>query len=128
RFVGAWEHHEAKVTEGLAQRYREGVGVRLALPDLTIEALGWNNDGALRRPGAATALARQPTDHWTVGAAAAYFAGDTPLRAVLNQITANSVGGGVTYTWHESRSLRVSGQYYDFSDGNRRKSAALTFN
>jgi len=33
----------------------------------------------------------------------------------------------VTYAWHESRSLAIGVSGYDFSDGNRRKTAHLTF-
>jgi biofilm PGA synthesis protein PgaA len=128
RFIGAWEWADAKVTEGLARRYREGAGVELALPDLTIELMGWNNDGAIAQPGADAAVTWQPSDHWTFGVDAAYFAADTPLRAVLNQITANSAGATVEYAWNESRSARLRASWYDFSDGNRRRSASLTFN
>jgi biofilm PGA synthesis protein PgaA len=128
RFIGAWEHYEAKVTEGIAQRYREGAGVELALPDLSVEAIGWNNDGSLSRPGGDIGVTWQPSDHWTFAVQAALFTGETPLRAVLNGIYANSAGGSVQYTWHENRSLRVSGEWYDFSDGNRRESVGVTFN
>jgi biofilm PGA synthesis protein PgaA len=128
RFFGAWDHFEAKVAEGIAQRYREGAGVELALPDITAEVTGWNNDGALSRPGGDMDLTWQPGDHWTFTVQAALFTGETPLRAVLNGIYANSVGGSVQYTWDASRSLRLSGEWYRFSDGNRRQSAGLVFN
>ena len=127
RFVGTWEHHTAEVTEGRALRYRYGAGVELALPDLTVEAIGWNNEGDISRLGASLSVAWQPTDHWRYDLGAEYFAGDTPLRAVLNDITANSASVGVTYTWHESRSLAVGVSGYDFSDDNRRGQAHLTF-
>jgi hypothetical protein len=78
RFIGAWEWADAKVTEGRARRYREGAGVELALPDLTIELMGWNNDGAIAQPGADAAVTWQPSDHWTFGVDAAYFAPTRP--------------------------------------------------
>ena len=57
RFIGAWEHHTAKVTEGRALRYRYGAGVELALPDLTVEAIGWSNEGDISQLGASLAVA-----------------------------------------------------------------------
>ena len=80
-----------------------------------------------RRPGASLAIAWKPTDHWRFDLGAKILAGDTPLRAVLNDITANSANIGVTYAWHESRSLAVGVSGYDFSDGNRRAAAHLYF-
>ena len=127
RFIGAWEHHTAEVTEGRALRYRSGAGFELALPDLTVETIGWSNEGDISQLGASLAVAWQPTDHWRFDLGAEYFAGDTPLRAVLNDITANSASVGVTYAWHESRSLAVGVSGYDFSDGNRRAAAHLNF-
>jgi biofilm PGA synthesis protein PgaA len=126
RFFAAWEYHEAQVTEGLAQRWSEGLGVRASFPDLSLGAVGWQNDGDLSKPGADIDATWQPTDHWTFGAAASRFARDTPLRAVLNQISADSLSASVQYAWHESRSLRISGAQYDFSDGNLRQSLDLS--
>jgi len=128
RFIGAWERSDAKVTEGLALRYRGGAGLELRLPDLTGQVMGWHNDGSLSQPSADAAVTWQPTDHWIFALDGSYFAADTPLRAVLNQITANSAGGSVQYVWHESRSLRFYARWYDFSDGNQRKSGGLMFN
>jgi biofilm PGA synthesis protein PgaA len=128
RFIGAWERSDAKVTEGTALRYREGAGLELELPDVTATIMGWQNDGSLSQPGADAAVTWQPTDHWVFALDGSYFAADTPLRAVLNQITANSAGGSVRYAWHESRSLRFYARFYDFSDGNRREAAGLMFN
>ncbi|MFL6528752.1 MAG: poly-beta-1,6 N-acetyl-D-glucosamine export porin PgaA [Chthoniobacterales bacterium] len=128
RFIGAAERYDAHVTEGWALRYRVGAGVELALPDLSVELMGWQNNGDISQPGADAVLAWQPTDHWTFGLDGSYFAIDTPLRAVLHDITANSAGGSVRYIWNESRSLRFNAHWYDFSDGNNRTSAGLNFN
>jgi biofilm PGA synthesis protein PgaA len=127
RVIAGWERDDAKVTEGLALRYREGAGVELQLADWTASVIGWQNDGSISRQSIDAAVAWQPTDHWSFGLDGSSFAPDTPLRAVLNQITAESVGGSIQYAWNESRSLRFYGRYYDFSDGNQRKSGGLTF-
>lgn len=128
RFIGAWERYEAHVTEGWALRYREGVGVELALPDVSGEVMAWQNNGDLSQAGADAFLAWEPSDHWTFTLDGSYYAVDTPLRATLYGITANSAGGSVRYAWNESRALRINARWYDFSDGNRRTSAGLTFN
>lgn len=127
RFIGAWEYHTAKVTEGWALRYRSGAGFELALPDFTVVAIGWDNEGDISKQGASLAAVWVPTDHWRFDIGAEYFAGDTPLRAVLNGITSNSASIGATYNWDESRSLAVGVSGYDFSDDNRRAQAHLTF-
>ena len=127
RLVAGWEYHQADVTEGLAQRYREGVGFEWRLPDFTLEAIFWYNHGSLAKPGGSVAVRWAPTDHWTFRGEAEKFAADTPLRAVLNGITADLVGVGVEYAWHESRSLALGAQWYDFSDDNDRQAVTLTF-
>ena len=127
RLVAGWEYHQADVTEGLAQRYREGAGCEWRLPDFTLEAMFWYNHGSLDKPGGSVAVRWTPTDHWTFRAEAEKFAAGTPLRAVINGITADLVGAGVEYAWHESRSLALGAQWYPFSDGNDRQAVALTF-
>jgi len=69
-------------------RYRSGAGFELALPDLTVEAIGWNNEGDISQLGASLAVALAADRPLALRSRAEYFAGDTPLRAVLNGITA----------------------------------------
>ena len=127
RLVAGWEYHQADVTEGLAQRYREGVGFEWRLPDFTLEAIFWYNHGSLAEPGGSVAARWAPTDQWTFRGEAERFAADTPLRAVLNGVTADLVGVGVEYAWNESRALALGAQWYDFSDDNDRQAVTLTF-
>ena len=57
RLVAGWEYYQADVTEGLAQRYREGVGFEWRLPDFTLEAIFWYNHGSLAKPGGLSSVA-----------------------------------------------------------------------
>lgn len=127
RIILGFEYHEAQVLEGTAQRYREGVGFDLRLPDFALEAMFWYNNGSLSQPGGSLAASWSPTDHWTFRGEAEIFAADTPLRAVLSGITANMAGGGIQYDWNESRSLALGAQWYGFSDGNDRYAIDLAF-
>lgn len=127
RFIGGWEHHRAETADGPALRYRFGAGVQLALPDLRVAVIGWDNEGDVSQPGGSLAVVWTPTDHWRFDLGAESFASDTPLRAVRHDITADSASFGVTYTWHESRSLAGGVSGYDFSDGNRRTAAHINF-
>jgi len=125
-FVAGGEYHEADVLEGRAERIRSGAGFEWRLPDFGLRAIAWSNQGSLTENGASVSARWMPDDHWTISAAAEKFAEDTPLRAVLNGITADSASAAMEYAWHESRSLRLAAQAYDFSDGNRRRSGSLT--
>jgi biofilm PGA synthesis protein PgaA len=127
RGIAAWDYGVAKVPEGIGRRYREGGGAQLALPDLTLEALGWANQGDINRGGASASVTWEPTDNWRFDGGAEYFTGDTPLRAVLNDIYANMASFGVTYQWHEGQSLSLGVKGYEFTDGNRRVAVDLNF-
>src|SRR5262245_10008255 len=61
-----------------------------------------------------------PDDHWSVYAAGEIFADSTPLRALKNGVTADSVEAGAGYRFHESREVEVAWRFTDFSDGNAR--------
>jgi Flp pilus assembly protein TadD len=127
RLLGVYEFHQAEVTEGTALRFRQGAGLEWRLPDFTVEGIFWYNEGSLQRPGGSVAARWAPTDHWTFRGAGEIFAADTPLRAVINGVTADRLGGSMQYTWDDSRSLALGVQWYDFSDANQREAATLTF-
>ena len=93
RFIGAWEDHTAQVTEGWALRYRSGAGFELALPISPSRRSAGATKATSRELGASLAVVWLPTDHWRFDLGAEDFAGDTPMRAVLNGITANPRAG-----------------------------------
>jgi biofilm PGA synthesis protein PgaA len=127
RLVGGYEYHLSEVTEGIATRFRQGAGLEWRLPDFTLEGIFWYNEGSLKRPGGSIAATWAPTDHLTFRGQGEIFAADTPLRAVINGVTADLLGGSIEYTWDDSRSLALGAQWYDFSDANQREAVTLTF-
>ena len=127
RILGGFDFAYAQPLEGWVDRYHIGGGFEWRIPSVTVEATGWGNTGTLHRGGARLAAGWTPTDHWNFEADTELYSMETPLRAVLHGITANSVGGGAGYDWHESTGLSVGLHAYDFSDGNRRLAGGFRF-
>lgn len=127
RLQAAIESSSARPSEGLIVRRRVGAGAVYAGPDIELELMGWANTGVLQRSGASVDTAWQLSDQWSVYLDAERFARDTPLRALFYGITADAIGAGVQYRWHESRSLLVSTRQLRFSDGNQRTAQRVVF-
>jgi hypothetical protein len=72
RLLGGYEYHLAKVTEGIASRFRQRAGLEWRLPDFTLEGIFWYSEGSLQRPGGSIAARWAPTDHWTFRFGKAY--------------------------------------------------------
>jgi hypothetical protein len=62
---------------------------------------------------------RSPGDHLSFGVAGDNFWLDTPLRAFLPGITANSLSVRSSYVWDETRSATLAASYLPSTDGNR---------
>lgn len=127
RAVAAAERATAYPVEGRVLRERLGAGAEYAGPDVTVEAIAWQNSGTLSKDGASLIGSWRPSDHWAIYAGAEAYSGDTPLRAQFYGITGNAVDLGGEYRWHESRSISASVRSVDFSDGNRRQSERVVF-
>lgn len=127
RIVGGFDYENARLPEGLAQRFREGGGIEWRQPFLTVEADGWYNTGTLHRGGASLNADWIPTDHWNFSVNAELFSFDTPLRAMQHGITANEVGFGAGYDWHESTGWAANVGWLPFSDDNRRLTGGFRF-
>ncbi len=117
----------ATPVEGRVVRKRAGLGAEYSGPDLTVEAVAWQNGGTLNKPGASVVGAWRPDDHWAVYASAEAFAATTPLRALFYGITSNAADLGAEYRWHESRAVAASVRMSRFSDGNERQSQTVVF-
>lgn len=125
RLIGFADKSTDSVEEGRADRRRFGGGAQARWPDWQLEALAWSQNGSLDTSGASLAAQWEPTDQWTLLADAARHSPDTPLRADLHGITADSVRGGVRYAWNESLAAGLQLQQMDFSDGNDRRQLTL---
>src|SRR5262249_6028023 len=122
----AFEYSSAKPPEGSVHRIRYGAGAQAEWPDFTLEAIGWNNAGKLSRGGATLSGTWEPRDQWRVSSAGELFSSETPLRAVLHGITANSVSFRTTYSRNELFSMSGGIGFLPFSDGNHRFQANLS--
>ncbi len=123
RVTAGYGYANAHPPEGFADRQRYALGVSMELPDVTGSFAVHQDLGSLSRTGYAAAVDWTPSDHWSLGASVDRYSADTPLRALLNGITADSVTTRMIYTWNEATKLSIGGAYLPFSDGNRRFSA-----
>ena len=126
RLAAAASHTSATLPEGKYSLDRLGLGMEGRWPDITLEALAWQNSSVLARAGFSLALQWSADDHWTLGASAEQFAADTPIRALVYGITANMAAASVGYSWNESRSVGASLRVFDFSDGNHRQETSAS--
>jgi len=124
RITAAATRGTATLPEGDFVRERLGAGVEARWPDVTVEAMGWANRSVLDRAGASLQARWEPSDQWSFEGRAEHLAADTPLRAMVYGITANSAGASASYTWNEERNASVNVRALDFSDGNHRKEAS----
>jgi biofilm PGA synthesis protein PgaA len=127
RLVGGFDASYAHPEEGPVNRYRIGGGLEWRIPNFTMEATGWSNTGGLNRGSASVVANWSPTDHWNLGGSAELYSAETPLRAVLNGITGDSVRLSAGYDWQESTGLAANVGVMDFSDGNHRVSGGFYF-
>lgn len=127
RALAAAERMTSYPVEGRVLRERLGAGAEYAGPDVTVEAIAWQNSGTLSKDGASLIGSWRPDDHWAVYAGAEAYSSDTPLRAQFYGISGDAVDLGGEYRWHESRSISGAVRSTEFSDGNRRQSERVVF-
>lgn len=126
RPFAAFDYSSAKPPEGFVDRIRYGVGAQAEWPDFTLEAIAWNNTGTLSRAGATLSGTWEPTDQWSFSGTGELYSSETPLRAVLHEITANSASFRTTYSKNELFSISGGVGFLPFSDGNNRFEANLS--
>ncbi len=103
-------------------RNRGGAGLHYQQQDIVLRGNISDGDGPA---GLSFQGDWSPTDHWQGSLAIETFSEQTPLRADLAGVKAQSLGISTRYRFHESRSLGVSLQYMDFDDGNQRNTLSL---
>ena len=122
RLFAGYSYANATPIEGFVNRQRITSGLELTLPDLTASVSVHQDMGSLSRTGFGGSLNWTPTDHLTLSVAAQHMSQETPLRALLYGITADSVNTRVTYQWDEAHSLSFGAGWMPFTDGNQRYS------
>jgi biofilm PGA synthesis protein PgaA len=127
RFFMLTDYANAHPPEGFVDRRRFSAGVEWRSPYLTATLYPSQSWGTLEKAGAGATLDWSATDQIGFAFAGELFSWETPLRAVLNGITADSYSTKATYRWDESRSLSGSFSYMPFTDGNQRFSAGAVY-
>ena len=120
---------KAKFIEGLGIANHEGVGVEYRRPNfmLTTEIHNTNYASSTNKIGFSMGGNYDFNDQWSVNSSFESVSTATPLRALKNNVYAQSIDIGAKYRQHESRELSVSGSYLNFSDGNQRHMASGSY-
>ena len=107
--------------------YRWGrAGAQWRGRDLTIEGeASAHRYGFGVKPGMRLAAAVDLSDQWQVGASGEIRSRETPLRALTNDVSANSLGAFVRWTGNERRQWTAAVAPMRFSDGNNRLSLGI---
>jgi biofilm PGA synthesis protein PgaA len=127
RFFALTDYANAHPPEGFVDRSRFSAGIEWRGADTTATLYPSQNWGTLEKPGVGATLDWSATDQIRVAFAGELYSWDTPLRAVLHGITADSYATKLTYRWDESRSLTGTFSYMPFTDGNQRFGAGTTY-
>ena len=127
RFFALTDYANARPPEGFVDRTRFSAGVEWRVADLSATLYPSQSWGTLEKAGATAALDWSATDQIRLAFAGELYSWDTPLRAVLHGITADSYSTKATYRWDESRSLSANFSYMPFTDGNERFSTGALF-
>lgn len=122
------QNQDADIPEGAVAYRRNGLGLRYDHAGVDLRVARFSpDDGHSGRAALETALRWRVSDHVWLGAQTSSASRDAPLRGRYYGITARSyaVGGGWQRNERSDLSLQLS--RLDFSDGNRRDSAALAW-
>ncbi len=125
RLKGAFRYDDGEVLEGTAYRRRSAVGVEYRAPGITTLAEVAANTGSESGAGALAEVEWRPGDHWTFGASGELYSRLTPLRAVKNGVTADTLTLNAGYAWDEGRGVAAMLRGFDFSDDNERAEVSL---
>lgn len=120
RLFGGYAYSDSHPPEGFVDRQTISGGAQLVLPDVTASAALTQTYGSLSRTGFTGMADWMPTDHATLALSGERISSETPLRALLNGITADSLSSRFTYAWDEGESLSTGAGWMTFTDGNQR--------
>lgn len=127
RLFTGYNYANAHPPEGFVDLQRASAGVQVILPDVAASAAVTQDFGTLSRTGFAGSVDWNPSDHLTLALAAEHISIETPLRALLQGITADSISARITYTWDEAHSASLGASWLPFTDGNQRESVSARY-
>ncbi|MDQ8033982.1 MAG: poly-beta-1,6 N-acetyl-D-glucosamine export porin PgaA, partial [Bordetella sp.] len=119
-FAGAG-YATGKFEEGKGRYRWARTGLQWRVRDVTLEGeVSANNYGFGTRPGLRLAGALDLDDTWQVGASADWRSRATPLRALTNDVSSNSLAAFLRWRADERREWMLVASPARFSDGNHR--------
>jgi biofilm PGA synthesis protein PgaA len=127
RLFAVTDYANAHPPEGFVERTRLSAGLEWRIPNLTATLYPTQSWGTLEKAGGGATLDWRATDQFRLAFSSELYSWDTPLRALLHGITADSYSMKATYRWDESRSLAGTLSYLPFTDGNQRFNAGAVF-
>ena len=127
QFFTVADYADAHPPEGYVQRSRLSAGVEWRIPNLTATFYPSQSWGTLTKPGAGATLDWSATDQIKLAFSSELYSWDTPLRALLQGITADDYydQGNLSLGKRSSSSVSGSFAYLPFTDGNQRFSAGV---
>jgi biofilm PGA synthesis protein PgaA len=127
RLFAVTDYANAQPPEGFVNRTRLSAGLEWRIPYLTATLYPTQSWGTLEKAGGGATLDWRATDQIRLAFSSELYSWDTPLRALLHGITADSFAMKASYRWDESRSLSGTVSYSPFTDGNQRYNAGAMF-
>ncbi len=127
RLFAVTDYANSNPPEGFVDRTRLSAGLEWRIPYLTATLYPTQSWGTLTKAGGGATLDWRATDQIRLAFSGELYSWDTPLRALLHGITADSYSMKATYRWDESRSLSGTISYLPFTDGNQRFNAGAVF-
>ena len=126
RLVGRLDSAVAEPPEGRVARHRVVGGLRLDGQDVEATLFGGPGWGSSPQASVGLDLSWQPDDQWTLTGAAELNALDTPIRALLADISGDAVRAGIAWRRDERLEVSASVNWLGLSDGNDRLSAGAS--
>lgn len=126
RLIGRFNSASAQPPEGRVVRHQIGGGLRLDGSDVQATLYGAHNWGSLVQTSFGADLAWQIDDHWSFSAAADSNSLDTPIRALLADISGDSARVGVRWRQDERLDIAATLRWLAMSDGNDRIEAGAS--
>ncbi len=121
RVFGGGDYNNAQFEEGKGINRIMRLGGEWTSRDVWAEAeVNNQNYGFGNKTGFRLASWYDFNDHWRVGGQVERLAKDTPLRAMRNNITANSASAFVLWKSDDRRDVEFNVTPSDYSDGNKR--------
>jgi biofilm PGA synthesis protein PgaA len=126
RLVGRFISASAQPPEGPVTRHQIGGGVRLDGSDVQATLYAAHNWGSLVQTSFGADVSWQLDDHWSLSAAADSNSLDTPIRALLADISGDSARIGVRWRQDERLDIATTLRWLAMSDGNDRVEAGAS--